>query len=42
MDGLPLGHLSVPGLADYEDLVFGGWDLNGADLAVAARAAPAC
>jgi myo-inositol-1-phosphate synthase len=36
MDGLPLAHVSVPGLAGYEDLVFGGWDLNGQDLAEAA------
>jgi myo-inositol-1-phosphate synthase len=36
MDGLPLAHLSVPGLAGYEDLVFGGWDLDGHSLAEAA------
>jgi myo-inositol-1-phosphate synthase len=35
-DGLPLAHLSIPGLARYDDLVFGGWDLNGATLAEAA------
>jgi myo-inositol-1-phosphate synthase len=35
MDGLPLAHLSVPGLARYDDLVFGGWDVHGADLAEA-------
>lgn len=36
MDGLPLSHLSVPGLVGYEDLVFQGWDLNGQSLADAA------
>ena len=36
LDGLPLAHLSVAGLADYKDLVFGGWDVNGNDLAAAA------
>src|SRR4051794_34659333 len=36
MDGLPLAHVSVPGLAGYDDLVFGGWDLNGQSLAEAA------
>jgi myo-inositol-1-phosphate synthase len=35
MDGLPLAHVSVPGLAGYDDLVFGGWDVNGQDLAEA-------
>ena len=35
--GLPLAELSVPGLADYRDLVFGGWDVNGDDLATAAE-----
>jgi hypothetical protein len=30
------GGVSVQGLAQYQDLVFGGWDLNGADLAAAA------
>ena len=34
--GLPLADQSVPGLAGYEDLVFGGWDLNGQDLSAAA------
>ena len=32
LDGLPLADLSVAGLVDYGDIVFGGWDLNGADL----------
>lgn len=36
MGGLPLAGISVPGLAGYEDLVFGGWDLNGQNLAEAA------
>ncbi len=36
LDGLPLAGLSVAGMADYKDLVFGGWDLNGDDLATAA------
>ncbi len=36
MHGLPLSNVSVPGLANYEDLVFGGWDLNGQSLANAA------
>ena len=36
LDGLPLAHLSVAGLADYKDIVFGGWDVNGVDLAAAA------
>jgi myo-inositol-1-phosphate synthase len=36
MDGLPLAHLAVPGLAGYDELVFGGWDLNGQSLADAA------
>ena len=37
-DGLPLAGLEgQPGLAPYEDLVFGGWDLSGDDLASAAR-----
>ena len=36
MHGLPLANFSVPGLADYEDLVFGGWDLNGQTLLDAA------
>ena len=37
LDGLPLAHLNVPGLANYKDLVFGGWDVNGVDLAAAAE-----
>ena len=36
-DGLPLAHLAVPGMSDYRDIVFGGWDLNGNNLAVAAE-----
>lgn len=36
LDGLPLADVSVPGLADYRDVVFGGWDLDGSDLASAA------
>jgi myo-inositol-1-phosphate synthase len=36
MDGLPLAHVSVPGLAAYEDLALEGWDLNGQSLATAA------
>jgi myo-inositol-1-phosphate synthase len=36
LDGLPLAHVSVPGFAAYEDLVFGGWDLNRQSLAEAA------
>ena len=35
--GLPLAELSVPGLADYRDIVFTGWDVNGEDLATAAE-----
>lgn len=38
-EGLPLANLSadlVETLADYEDIVFGGWDLSGDDLSVAA------
>ncbi len=34
-DGLPL--VSVPGLVPYESLRFGGWDINGDDLAKAAH-----
>jgi myo-inositol-1-phosphate synthase len=37
LDGLPLAGVSVPGLADYRDLVFGGWDLMDDDLATAAE-----
>lgn len=36
LDGLPLADVNVAGLVDYRDMVFGGWDLNGADLASAA------
>ncbi|WP_380070458.1 inositol-3-phosphate synthase [Dankookia sp. GCM10030260] len=36
MDGLPLSHIAVAGLVGYEDLVFGGWDMNGQSLADAA------
>jgi len=36
VDGLPLAHLAVADLADYRDLVFEGWDLNGQSLAAAA------
>ncbi|MFT8246676.1 inositol-3-phosphate synthase [Roseomonas sp. BN140053] len=36
LDGLPLADVSVPGLVDYRDLSFGGWDLHGEDLASAA------
>ncbi len=35
--GLPLADLSVAGLADYRDIVFTGWDVNGDDLGVAAE-----
>jgi myo-inositol-1-phosphate synthase len=36
-DGLPLAGISVPGLADYRDIEFGGWDVNGDDLGTAAQ-----
>ena len=36
-DGLPLADVSVPGLSNYRDIVFGGWDLNGNDLGAAAE-----
>jgi myo-inositol-1-phosphate synthase len=36
MDGLPLADAKAPGLVEYRDLVFGGWDLDGSDLAAAA------
>ncbi len=38
LEGLPFAELgaSVDGLADYTDLVFGGWDLSGDSLAKAA------
>ena len=35
--GLPLAELGIQGMADYRDLVFGGWDVNGDDLATAAE-----
>lgn len=38
-EGLPLAVLPenlIGGLADYKNLVFGGWDMNGDDLATAA------
>ena len=37
LDGLPLAGVAVAGMADYKDLVFAGWDLNGDDLASAAQ-----
>lgn len=36
-DGLPLAGLVIEGPADYKDIVFGGWDLYGDDLAKAAE-----
>ncbi len=36
-DGLPLADVAVPGMANYRDLVFGGWDLNDDDLGSAAQ-----
>src|SRR5215204_6142375 len=36
-DGLPLANLNVPGLADYTDIVFAGWDMFGEHLAKAAE-----
>ena len=36
LEGLPLADRSVAGLPAYGDLVFGGWDLSGDDLATAA------
>jgi myo-inositol-1-phosphate synthase len=36
MDGLPLAHVSVPGLVAYENMVLAGWDLCGQSLAAAA------
>jgi myo-inositol-1-phosphate synthase len=35
--GLPLADLSLPGLAEYRDMVFGGWDLDDSHLAAAAQ-----
>ncbi|WP_375460600.1 inositol-3-phosphate synthase [uncultured Enterovirga sp.] len=37
LDGLPLADLSVPGLTNYRDIVFGGWDVHGDDLGSAAE-----
>jgi len=37
LDGLLLAGMTVPGLADYRDLVFGGWDLMDDDLGAAAE-----
>ena len=36
LDGLPLAGVRVGGMTNYRDLVFGGWDLAGDDLARAA------
>ncbi|MBC7899701.1 MAG: inositol-3-phosphate synthase [Saprospiraceae bacterium] len=36
-DGLPLADFEIDGLAGYEDIVFGGWDLFGEHLAKAAE-----
>ena len=36
LEGLPLAEVSVPGLAEYRDMTFGGWDLDGSDLSLAA------
>ncbi|MBB5692327.1 inositol-3-phosphate synthase [Muricoccus pecuniae] len=36
LEGLPLADVSVPGMADYRDMVFGGWDLDASDLSSAA------
>lgn len=36
-EGLPLAKIKVDGLADYTDIVFGGWDLFGEHLAKAAE-----
>lgn len=35
-EGLPLADLDA-GLADYKNIIFGGWDLSGANLAAAAE-----
>lgn len=35
--GLPLADVSIDGLADYEDILFAGWDLFEDDLAAAAE-----
>jgi len=34
-EGLPLAGVEAEGMVPYEDLVFGGWDLSGEDLASA-------
>jgi len=36
MDGLPLAHMSIPRMVQYEDLALQGWDLNPQSLADAA------
>lgn len=36
LDGLSLADRQVPGMADYRDMLFAGWDLSGDDLATAA------
>ncbi|MCI0757163.1 inositol-3-phosphate synthase [Teichococcus vastitatis] len=36
IEGLPLADANISGMVDYRDMVFGGWDLNGADLSTAA------
>ena len=36
-EGLPLAGAPAGELAPYEDIVFGGWDVHGADLATAAE-----
>ena len=37
LTGLPLADVTASGLADYRDLVFTGWDVNGDDLGAAAE-----
>ncbi len=36
-EGLPLADVKIDGIADYRDIVFGGWDLHGEHLATAAE-----
>ena len=36
-EGLPLAEIKIEGLADYTDIIFGGWDLFGEHLAKAAE-----
>ena len=36
LDGLPLAELDTAALADYNEIVFAGWDLNSSNLAEAA------